>query len=1069
MWKNPLIPLVWLLILLLPQVPTATASNDWWNTSWSYRQEITLPIDLHSPAAPGQPIDLRLTLTNPCWTQDATHTSLRVISEVNGDTTELEYELYNLTFASSEHLASCSLIFILPPDLTGDEHLYAYYDDNPTPPTQYPDHVTITTSSYYLEPIPGYAIQSQYYLITDDHQPIYAISYAGQFLYYTTTHYITKLTPNATTVLPTTTDMLASFEFKYYYANGQDQFQTTADHALTYTILRDGTLSTTIQITSTSKDATLHTTATYTYYHTTTPTHTRIRIHTDHTTTAECHVTPGASTDGTLASLQCGGIHTSTLPELNINRLYPYAHLHTTTGTDEYRIDPTPDYTTDPVTRLLAPTDNVDLTTPAWASFDQGTNGTAHALLFATTHVLQTGTDETDGIQPNLYESNTPNLPGFRNDAAILQCNRNSVTTTNTQDLAIPANYHATYDAEFYTTTSGGYPSVQNEATLYPQLIILLPGTTNGTHTPTKPEPRYTLTIHALDAPSTPLGAPLSILLGKNYSFITAAVYQHQTLISTGTTTRLTIHQATTDTNKSSIIDWKNLSLTKTIHFPNLPPGDYLIKIYRQHPHHTNQTQCIGYTTITLTDNTTVRIRCGKPTTVTYQIHDQHGQGILDAQINIGPPSAPIAWATTNQHGAATLALPRQRTPYETSVIYKGFLLAHKSLRTPLLTRKTPAQTITTNLSTLTITILDTWQLPPEITLAPQLTSTWMYQPENLSLTATNPGHFTIAQIPQAPYTCRVRYQSFTANTTIPLQETSATIVFPAEYPIRFRFLDARGTPIQGVSFTLKRGQRTLPVNATDNLANVSLPPGLYQLDAQAASEEIASRPLQINGPKEVTIVARQDSTGLGFIIGGIAILGITGVLSYKKKDWIFFIPGLIIALIVFSLWLPWWQISGTSAETHVSSQFFLFPTSLVSIIQTPQVLSGELATLPSQFSLVMSLFLLGCILGASLLLLSLVLLIKKRRRLMWASWLGSLLIFGGSLLLVLVSISLISTISVGGLMGRGPFQVTIPGEGIVELPASWGPGLGLFCFLAALVLAGILMFFIFKRKRKTG
>ena len=466
MWKHPVTLLALLLILWTPTAVQASSPSDWWDTTWTYRQEIMLPIDLHSPGAGGQPIDLHLALTNPCWTHDTNNTSLRIICEANGDTTELESELYNLTISTTDHITATNLIFILPENLTGTEHLYAYYTNTPTPAPHYPDHITVTTSSYYLEPIPGYSVQSQYYLISDDHHPIYAISYAGQFLYYTTTQYVTKLLPNATTVLPTTTDTLASFEFKYYYDTPLNAFQTTADHATTHTIQRDGTLSTVIQIQSESKDHTLHTTATYTYYHTTTTTHTRIRIHTDDTTTQACNIIPGASTDGTYAQLQCGGIHTTTMPELNINHLYPFAHLHTTTGPQEYHIDQNPDYSTDPVTRIISPTDNIDLTTPAYATFDQGTNGTAHALIYATTHVTTNTTDEHDGIQTNIYESNTPNLPGFRNTAAILQCNRDTATTTGgTQDLTIPTGFHATITTEYYTTTTG-LTAVQHEAQL---------------------------------------------------------------------------------------------------------------------------------------------------------------------------------------------------------------------------------------------------------------------------------------------------------------------------------------------------------------------------------------------------------------------------------------------------------------------------------------------------------------------------------------------------------------------------------------------------------------------------
>ncbi len=1065
MWRNLPVPLILLLLAIPPLVPSVGAQDSWWDPGWSYRQEITLPLDLHSPGAAGQPVDLRLSFTNPCWAQDATHSSVRVISERNGECTELESELYNLTYTSPDILAGCSLIFLIPNDVTGDEHLYAYYDGAQTPSAEYPDHVTVTTSSYYLEPIPGYAVQSSFYVVSDDGHPTYAVSYAGQFLYYKTAQYVTKLLPNATTVLPTTTDMLASFEFKYYYGTALDAFASTADHATSHEILRDGTLSASLSITSRSHDNTLQTTAVYTYYHTTTS-QARIRVHADHTAFADCTVTPGASTDGTYAQLQCGGIHTNTIPELNIDRLYPLAHVQTTSGREEYRIDPNPEYSTDPVTRILSPTDDVDLGTPAWASYDEGTNGTAHALLFATTHVLTTDDDEADGIQANIYESNTPNLPGFRNDAAVLQCNRNSVTSPGAQDLSIPAGFHATYDAEFYTTTTGGYPQVQAEAACYPLLASLLPGATAENQITTTSPPHYTLTVHALNAWSMPLGASLSILLGKNYSFITATIYHDTSLVCSGTTARLTIHTPT-NTSTHRLLSLQNLTLTKTIRFPSLPEGDYLIKIYRQHPLRTNRTQCIGYATVSLTANTTVTIRCTRQSSATFHIKDQHGQGIPDADVRLAMGTTAISWGRTDHNGSVILTVPRQKNAYNTTVLYKGFLLSSQAMRTPLISRRPLTRTVTVNLSQLTLTIVDTWNLPPEINLAPLLSSHLMFQAENLSLTATAPGQYTLPGLPLASYNCWVRYQSFSANTTVALQQTTtAQLVFPAEYLIRFNLLDSRGIPLKGLSLSLKRGDRTLSLNATDSLLRVSLPPGLYHLDVRSSSGIVASRPLQVIGPREVTVVVDQDPAAIGFLLGGVAILGLTGVLSYWKKEWAFLIAGISIVFIVCSLWFPWWGITGSSSETSISSQLFILPTSLVSTIQTPQVLSGELASLPDQFFTVMTAFVIGCVLGASFLTASVVCRAKRRRRLTWWLWVLSLLVLGGSLLLVLVSISMVSTVSVGGLFGSGPFQVTIPGGGVQELPASWGLSLGFFFFAAALAVAGPILFLLV-RKRK--
>ena len=1061
-------PVVLLTLLLLASpglLPSAHAQDPWWNPAWSYRQDLSLPLDLHSPGAPGQPIDLRLTLQHPCWTQDETHTSLRVIATSDGDTTELESEISNLTFTTPEQLASCTLVFLLPTTLTGDETLAVYYDDAPTPPTQYPDHVTITTSSYYLEPLPGYAIRSSFYIINDDTTPTYAVSYDGQFLSYTTAQFVTRLRPNATSVLPTTTDLLASFEFKYYYGEGDDQFATTADHATSHEILHDGTLSTTIRIASSSHDDSLQTTAVYTYYHTTTP-ETRIRAHIDHKALKDCQVCPGASTDGTYAQLQCGSIHCTTLPELTIDRLYPYLHLHTTAGSEEYRIDPTPDYSGDDITRLFAPTDNIDLATPPWACFDTGTTGTAHALLFATTHVLTSGTDEHDGIQANAYESNTPNLPGFHNTLAVLQCNRNSADTTGTQDLQIPAGFHAAYDAEFFTTTSG-YPQVETEAACYPQLATLLSTKTDNTTTQ-KPQPLYTLTIQVRHAPSMPFGEALSILRGKNYSYITTEVYHGTTLVCSGAAVHIPLRQTTGNATLRQTLDLPNASRLKTSTFPRLPPGDYLIKVYRNHPLRSTRSQAIGYTWVTLTANTTVQVHCTRPAAVLYHVLDQHGNGIPQAEVRLTADTHQVSWGTTDSDGTVRLTVPIQQTGYNATILYKGFLLSQQTLRLPRLGKASVTRTVTTNLSSLTLTIRDTWGMPPDITLIPQASSPRMYTAQNLSLQATVPGRYEIHGLPAAPYTLRVRYQSFTANTSISLPSSStAEILFPAEYHIRFRFLDARGLPLPGLSLRLSRGNKTVEQDSTGDLLGISLPPGTYRLEVQSTSEVLASRPLQVIGPREVTVVTGQDPTGLGFLLGCIGVFGVGAILGYWRKQWAFLVAGACIVLIIGSLWFPWWVIAGSSGETRVLSQLFVVPGSLVSMVQTPQVLSGELASLPDQFSFVMTVFLGGCVVGCGLLLASLAFLRRRHWRVMWVLWLGSLLVLVGSLVLVLISISLVSTVSMGGMLGSGDFQAVVPGEDLRTVPAAWGPGFGCVLFIGALVVAGLGMFIVLRKERK--
>ena len=63
-----------LLLLLLPVLSLPGSSQGdtipVWNTSWSYQQELQLPLPTNDTAARFQPIDLRIAFENPCWTEN---------------------------------------------------------------------------------------------------------------------------------------------------------------------------------------------------------------------------------------------------------------------------------------------------------------------------------------------------------------------------------------------------------------------------------------------------------------------------------------------------------------------------------------------------------------------------------------------------------------------------------------------------------------------------------------------------------------------------------------------------------------------------------------------------------------------------------------------------------------------------------------------------------------------------------------------------------------------------------------------------------------------------------------
>ena len=281
-WKTILLAFLLLLnsmVLVPPSVPADEVP--WWDTSWSYRQEITLPIDTSTTHAKWQPVDLQIHFEHPCWAPTDEQHSIRVVMHDDQQIEELESQIYDLTYRDTTHILSCNLVFLIPETASGDEQYYVYYNEAVTPASDYPDHVGIEESYYYLEPIPGYPFESRYFKITQDQYIVYAVAQEGEFMSYHTSQHVTKLREETTEAVPKNGELFAAFDFRYYYGQDMYDYSSTSTTLLSKQILVDGNLMVQCHIISGSARNDLKTTATYTYYYCPTP-HTRIHAHVKH-------------------------------------------------------------------------------------------------------------------------------------------------------------------------------------------------------------------------------------------------------------------------------------------------------------------------------------------------------------------------------------------------------------------------------------------------------------------------------------------------------------------------------------------------------------------------------------------------------------------------------------------------------------------------------------------------------------------------------------------------------------------------------------------------------------------
>ncbi len=169
-------------------------------------------------------------------------------------------------------------MFLIPPQTGGTERYYVYYDESPTTSPDYPDHVSIADSSYFYEPIPGYPLESHFYKISQHDTIRYVVAQEGQFLWYSTSQYVTKLQEGSTDVMPKNGEAIASFDYSYYYGDEMWQFNSTSQKLITKEILCDGNLMVSCKILSRSLGDDLQTTAVYKYYYSPTSSE-RIQVH----------------------------------------------------------------------------------------------------------------------------------------------------------------------------------------------------------------------------------------------------------------------------------------------------------------------------------------------------------------------------------------------------------------------------------------------------------------------------------------------------------------------------------------------------------------------------------------------------------------------------------------------------------------------------------------------------------------------------------------------------------------------------------------------------------------------
>jgi len=748
--------ITFIIILESLLAPTSLSSDEssWWNDNWSSREEILIPINTSFQEAKFQPIDIYLEFNNSCWAKNENEHSLRVIFQDSSKFIELESQIYKLNSSDNEHITSCNLVFIIPEEANGNEKYYVYYDDEKKSNPNYADHLNLEESYFQYEPLQGFKFESYFYKIIEDGYIVYAVNKKGTYLGDSASQQITKLKKNAKEVKPSNGEQLVSLSFVYWWLkNGKWLSISSVEELVSNQIFVDGNLMVEFGIVSQSSDKLLKTTVYYKYYYCPTE-NKRIYTHSKHEIIG--YPLPlGEDIDLAFVIVPFARLKSSSIKELNFGEIPPYLHFY---SDDEhiatYEIDQYPE--ADKFQEMIGKKDDYDIGNNSWFSVDIGETGAAHSVIFETNKIVKSGVDERDGMELQLYEAKSVQLPGLEGSFAYLYAMRNAYEEGEPLDIELPEGYIAEFNAEFFSTETGGYKAVEKEADIYHKLIGYQPNYENNIVDGDGEKEVYKLTTY-IHIPLTLLPKLWGIKAIFKKTHVSAELFDEKNnLIAYGRVSRVPL----TDKIK---IDWKNISLFRKTIFPHIPPGKYIVKIWLENTLFGDNRKFIGYNIVDIQKDTTVHIFCKPEGKIRVFIYNQNKKGIENAQITLLKGNFEIVNNISDSKGQVLIEAPCGLSEkYTLNVTYKGFLISNENIRLGRIRRVLPIIKIFNfPVYDLTIDFKDSKKEKPDFNVNLSLTSNEMQAPIFLYPDDESNGRFYFKSLYPANYALLIKYNQF--------------------------------------------------------------------------------------------------------------------------------------------------------------------------------------------------------------------------------------------------------------------------------------------------------------------
>ena len=1064
-----------ILILLVSSVLTISVSSEgdpppFWNESWPYRQEIKIPVSTDNPYAKYQPIDIRIEFEKNCWAKNENEHSVRVCCWDGNIWHDLESQIYHLNFTDVDHIYSCGLVFLIPEIADGKERYFIYYDDNEKPSPNYIDHVSIEDEYYYYEPISGISVEGDYYKITEDNYIIYVVGQKGQVMDRKLSQCVIKMKHNTEKFEIMNSDILASFAFSYHHGV-EDKHEISSDQLLvSKEIAVDGNLMVELGIISESSNKELRTTNIYKYYYCPTIDK-RISVKVNHEVLEDVLVKGIVNVDGRYGALLSLKSKSIAIKKMCFGEILPYIHVYGENDRiKEYKMNKNPEGKEREW--IISYSDDCDIGRDAWISYDEGDSGKCHAILFSSNEgIVKQGTSERDGIEVKVAVREYLDVVGTEVDYASITFGRNSYEKGDDHDVNIPGDLRVEFEAEFFTVEDGNYEDVAEEGKLFRTLVKhryeygddLFEGDQNI----------HTLTIIPHMSGRIISYPHLVNLTGLALPVTWIELYQNDTLISSGAAHKPFIG-------------------FQTIKFPKLISGEYVIKIYRKIGNDTKN--YIGVGSVKIEEDIVLHIYCTWQKSIKLTTHDQHDKHIRDIELVLLNDNIIVLKNTTGDAKETTLNVPfnlfdsyallkgkqikgkmlsfpfNLSDPYVLKAFYKGFIIYDDEIA-----RLQKSADIGIDLYDLTVNIEDKLGLRPGVDVRPFLTSSEMYRPLEIIPKDMGNGKYLFERLPAATYEFQISYGAFSDRKTIHVPEDGnhASIIFTANFDLTTELLNSRGEHVQEVNHKIEiiRGGWKIhePVSSGEI---ISLPPGKYTINVYSESKLIGSKSIELTNDRNIKIVTTIESI-LPTIVTGVVLIFIGELvvllLLFKKISLNSFLKLMAMAIILASLFQPWWMLDASSDEhlAEKNSAMYIIPPTMIDSITYEDKLYLDLATIPEVFTNFLEILLIIVCSGLILMGVSFIPNVVLRRHFS----LG--LISASILFLILVSaafsfgMSKICEMSLGSLQGEGILDITLPTGETAYMAASWGLGIGFYlCIVPTLILvaAGIIDFL---RKKK--